>query len=120
VSEQQEPLDRRVVRALRAEYAAPRDPGYWRRLETKVMWRVATTAGDDWVRAFRSWQRVCLAAAAIAVATLGLVAWRERATERQLAYETVIESRPALPVQLRDRLIDGSAHDATLRYVYGY
>jgi hypothetical protein len=41
-------------------------------------------------------------------------------TERQLAYETVVESRPSLPVQLRNRLVDGTVHDATLRYVYGY
>jgi hypothetical protein len=118
--ESEQPLDRRVMRALRREYAAPSDPRYWRRLEAKVMWRVATAAGDEWVRAFRSWQRIWLYAAAVALVTLGISTWRERVTERQIAYETAIMSRAPLPVQLRERLIDGSVDEATLRYVYGY
>jgi hypothetical protein len=111
-------LDRRILRALKAEYAAPRDPGYWAGLEATIMARVASE--DDWSWAFRTWGRTWLAAAALAVVALCVTAWRERVTERQLAYETVVESRPALPVQLRERLVDGSQHDATIRYVYGY
>ena len=111
-------LDRRILRALKAEYAAPRDPGYWAGLEAKIMARVASE--DDWSWAFRTWGRTWLAAAAVALLALAITAWRERVTERQLAYETVVESRPALPVQLRERLVDGSQRDATLRYVYGY
>jgi hypothetical protein len=111
-------LDRRILRALKAEYAAPRDPGYWGGLEAKILARVASE--DDWSWAFRTWGRTWLAAAALALVALGVTAWRERVTERQLAYETVVESRPALPVQLRERLVDGSQHEATLRYVYGY
>lgn len=112
-------LDRRVLRALKAEYAAPRDPGYWAGLEARIMERIANT-DDDWSWAFRTWGRTWLAAAAFALVALGVTAWRERVTERQLAYETVVESRPSLPVQLRERLVDGTVHDATLRYVYGY
>ena len=111
-------LDRRILRALKAEYAAPRDPGYWAGLEAKIMARVASE--DTWSGAFRTWGRTWLAAAAVALLALAITAWRERVTERQLAYETVVESRPALPVQLRERLVDGSQRDATLRYVYGY
>jgi hypothetical protein len=111
-------LDRRILRALAAEYQAPRDPAYWGSLEDKIMARVE--GADDWLWAFRTWGRAYLAAAALALIALGVTAWRERVTERQLAYETVVESRPALPVQLRERLVDGSQHDATLRYVYGY
>jgi CHASE2 domain-containing sensor protein len=111
-------LDRRIVRALKAEYGAPRDPGYWSALETSIMDRVH--ADDDWSWAFRAWGRTWLAAAAVALVALGVTAWREHVTERQLAYETVVESRPSLPVQLRQRLVDGTVHEATLRYVYGY
>ena len=111
-------LDRRILRALKTEYAAPTDPGYWAQLEKSIMARVANE--DDWAWAFRAWGRTWLAAAALALIALGVTAWRERVTERQLAYETVVESRPSLPVQLRERLVDGTVHDATLRYVYGY
>ena len=111
-------LDRRILRALKAEYAPPRDPGYWAGLEASIMARVVSE--DDWSWAFRTWGRTWLAAAALALVALGITAWRERVTERQLAYETVVDSRPALPVQLRQRLVDGSQHDATIRYVYGY
>jgi hypothetical protein len=111
-------IDRRIVRALKGEFAAPRDPGYWAGLEAKIMARVQSE--DDWSWAFRTWGRTWLAAAAVALIALGITAWRERVTERQLAYETVVESRPSLPVQLRERLVDGSQHDATIRYVYGY
>ena len=44
----------------------------------------------------------------------------ERITERQFAYETVIESKTPLPVELRQRLVDVSPDEDTLRYVYGY
>lgn len=111
-------LDRRILRALKAEYTAPRDPRYWTGLESKIMARIQSE--DDWAWAFRTWGRTWLAAAALALVALGVTAWREHVTERQLAYETVIDSRPALPVQLRERLVDGSQRDATLRYVYGY
>ncbi len=114
------PADPRLTRALAAEIAPPRDPRYWQRLEAKIMWRVATAAGDEWVRAFRGWQRAWLAAAGLAVLGLGITAWRERVTERRLAYEMVIESRAPEPVQLRERLVDVSEREATLRYVYGY
>jgi CHASE2 domain-containing sensor protein len=112
-------LDRRILRALKAEYSAPRDPGYWTGLEAKIMGRV-TNNEDEWSWAFRTWGRTWLAAAAVALIALGVTAWRERVTEREIAYDTVVESRPSLPVQLRQRLVDGSQHDATLRYVYGY
>ena len=111
-------LDRRILRALKAEYAGPSDPGYWAGLEAKIMARVSSE--DEWSWAFRTWGRTWLAAAAIALIALGISAWRERVTERQLAYETVVESRPSLPVQLRSKLVEGTVHDATLRYVYGY
>lgn len=111
-------LDRRILRALKAEYAAPREPGYWAGLEAQIMARIQRE--DDWAWAFRAWTRTWLAAAALALVALGVTAWREHVTERQLAYETVVDSRPALPVQLRQRLVDGSQRDATLRYVYGY
>jgi hypothetical protein len=111
-------LDRRILRTLKAEVAAPRDPGYWTGLEAKIMARVASE--DDWSWAFRTWGRTWLAAAAVALVALCVTAWRERVTERQLAYETVVESRPSLPVQLRGRLADVSQHEATIRYVYGY
>ena len=112
-------LDRRILRALKAEYAGPRDPGYWAGLEAQIMARV--NSEDDWSWAFRTWgSHLAGRCRGCALIALGVTAWRERVTERQLAYETVVDSKPALPVQLRRRLVDGSQRDATLRYVYGY
>jgi len=116
-------LDAQVARTLRALYAAPRDPRYWDRLETRVMWRVAAAAAtaDDWASAFRAWSRVGLAAAAVVAAILGVVAWHQRTGEAQLAFETVLESPAPVALQVRERPIDTTAPDAaSFQYVVGH
>jgi hypothetical protein len=117
-SEGDDRLDPRTLRALKAEVAAPTDPRYWERLESRIMWRVANAGSDDWAAAFRAWSRMGVLAASLAIASLFAVAWRQRATEGELAYESVMESRAPMPVQLRTHLVDSrSADEATLRYV---
>lgn len=117
-SEGDDRLDPRTLRALRSEYAAPADPRYWERLESRILRHVANAAGDDWAAAFRAWTRMGVLAAGIAAAALVAVAVRQRTTDAELAYESVMESRAPMPVQLRTHLVDGQSEDeATLRYV---
>jgi hypothetical protein len=116
-------LDAQTARTLRAIYAAPRDPRYWDRLETRIMWRVAAAAStaEDWASAFRACSRVGLAAAAVVAAVLGVVAWHQRTGEAQLAFETVLESPAPVALQVRDRPIDTTAPDAaSFQYVVGH
>src|SRR5271167_5040292 len=98
-------LDPVTEQELRELYAAPRDPRYWDRLETRIMWRVsaATAAAEDWAESLRGWSRVGLAAATIVAAMLGAVAWHQRTGEAQLAYESVLESSAPVSVQVRGR-----------------
>jgi hypothetical protein len=116
-------LDTPIEQELRELYAAPRDPRYWDRLETRIMWQVsaAATAADDWASALRGWSRMGLAAAAVVAALLGAVAWHQRTGEAQLAYETVLESTAPMSLQVRGRPIDTTAPDeASFLYVLGH
>jgi hypothetical protein len=116
-------LEPAVEHELGELYAPPRDPRYWDRLETRIMWRVgaATAAAEDWATELSGWSRVGLAAAALVAALLGAVAWHQRTGEAQLAYETVFESTAPMSLQLAPRPIDTTAPDeAAFLYVVGH
>jgi hypothetical protein len=118
-SDRLEPL---VERELRELYAPPRDPRYWDRLETRIMWQVAAkaAAAEDWASELGGWSRMGLAAAALVAIMLGVLAWHQQTGEAQLAYETVFESTAPMAVQLAPRRIDTTAPDeAAFLYVVG-
>jgi hypothetical protein len=116
-------LDPQIEQELRELYAAPRDPRYWDRLETRIMWRVgaATLAAEDWAESLRGWSRVGLAAATLVAALLGAVAWHQRTGEAQLAYESVFEATAPVSLQIRGRPIDTTAPDeASFQFLLGH
>ena len=116
-------LDPQIEQELRELYAAPRDPRYWDRLETRIMWRVsaATAAAEDWAESLRGWSRLGLAAATVVAAMLGAMAWHQRTGEAQLAYETVFESSAPMSLQARGRPIDTTAPDeASFQFLLGH
>jgi hypothetical protein len=116
-------LDPLVEQELGELYAAPRDPRYWDRLETRILWRVsaATAAAEDWAESLRGWSRLGLAAATVVAAMLGAMAWHQRTGEAQLAYETVFESSAPMSLQARGRPIDTTAPDeASFQFLLGH
>ncbi len=138
----------RVRALLRELYAAPEDPAYWDRLESRIMARVmpmaARTAGGAWTvarrvgvetggrvrdhavaiggwpAAFRAWARAGLAVACAAVLAAGMAAWASRTTEARVAYETVLDEPSAVPVLADTRFINVSEREATARYVLSH
>jgi hypothetical protein len=77
--------DATLTRALRAEYAAPRDEAYWNSLEARVMAAVRQGAGRvaeraaaplEWWQALAGWGRPGLVAAGIILFLTGVVSSR--------------------------------------------
>jgi hypothetical protein len=110
----------RVLRALRAMYAAPQDPAYWDTLEAGILARLSADApgtGGEWWSAIGDWARLGLVAAAAALIVGAATMVQSRETEARLAYEAVLETPPTAPLQEADLAAGLSKRDATLKYV---
>jgi hypothetical protein len=118
------PTQTTLERLLREAYAAPADAAYWDELETRIMARVQPIVGRRpvtvWTAGFGVWARAGMAAACAAAVAAGLATWSINKTEARVAYETVLDVRPALPVQSDTRFIDVSDQEATSRYVLSH
>lgn len=90
--------DDELTRELRAIVAPPADAAYWDALERSIMARVerGRQEGAWWVLSERAYQ-IGLLAAGLTLIVAASVFLRERALERRMAYETVIETPAALP-----------------------
>lgn len=90
--------DDELTRELRAIVAPPADAAYWDALERRIMARVerGRQEGAWWVLSERAYQ-IGLLAAGLTLIVAASVFLRERALERRMAYETVIEAPVALP-----------------------
>ena len=83
--------DRETTDALRALYAAPDSAGYWSALEQRIMDRIARgDAADSWWYVPTQWTRVGLIAAGFALILAASLFLRQRAEERQMAYDSVL------------------------------
>lgn len=85
--------DDELTRELRAIVAPPADPAYWETLEAKILARVqrGRQEGAWWALSERAYQ-LGLMAAGLTLIVAASVFLRERALERRMAYETVIET----------------------------
>jgi hypothetical protein len=101
------PEDEGVTRALRELHAPPSGESYWADLEARIMARIAH-AEPAWWSEFGRWARPALAAAAAVVLAAGLLLFRSREVERQVAYEDVL----AAPTPIS---FAGAARPASLR-----
>jgi hypothetical protein len=90
--------DDELTRELRAIVAPPADAAYWDSLEQRIMARVerGRSEGAWWVLSERAYQ-FGLMAAGLTLIVAASVFLRERALERRMAYETVIETPTAAP-----------------------
>lgn len=105
-----------VTRALRELYAAPSDPGYWDRLEARVLARIAADA-DAWWSPFGGWGRLGVIAAGIAALAVGAALSRARQVEARVAYEHIVETPRTLGEQIATATTGLPPREATLRYV---
>ena len=99
--------DDALTRALRQLYAPPGGESYWSLLEARIISRVAQAEGAWWLELGR-WARPALAAAAALVLAAGLLLFRSREAERQVAYEDVLSAPTPISVA-------GTARSASLR-----
>ena len=108
--------DDAVTTELRAIVAPPEDPAYWTGLEARIMARIARDGeeGRSWAFSERTYQ-LGLMAAALTMIVAGSMYLRERALERRMAYETVIEAPVNAQVFARRGIVPD--RQATLRAV---
>jgi hypothetical protein len=108
--------DDELTNHLRAIVAPPADESYWLGLEKRIMARVQRGQADGkwWALSERAYQ-FGLLAAGLTLIVAGSMYLRERALERRMAYETVIEAPAQQKVFARRGLVPD--RQATLRAV---
>ncbi|MEX2182381.1 MAG: hypothetical protein WD771_10090 [Gemmatimonadaceae bacterium] len=109
--------DDEVTNHLRAIVAPPAAESYWAGLERRILARIerGQDQGRWWALSERAYQ-VGLLAAGLTLVIAGSVFLRERALERRMAYESVIET-PARSQQVFARRGLVPDRQATLRAV---
>ena len=117
--------DEAVTDLLREIYAPPADPAYWAGLEARVLARVRSGAEPvaEWWQVLDGWARVGAAAALLAALASSAALLQSRADEARVAYETVVETTPALPLTMLARTSGRPAayeREATLHYVISH
>ncbi len=102
--------------ALRREYAAPTDDGYWVALERRILSRITAEAAREWWSFFPSWSRAGLAAAALALLVAGVAAWQTRKAQERVAWHELLapDEMPIIESAGYDR---ATRREATLRYL---
>lgn len=108
--------DDEVTNHLRALVAPPEAATYWESLERRIMARIdrGTDEGRWWAFSERTYQ-VGLLAAGLTLIVAGSLFLRERALERRMAYESVIEAPATQQVFARRGIVPD--RQATLRAV---
>lgn len=112
-----EGADDDVVRGLRSVYAAPQDEGYWRRLEARILARIAgpEAEGLGWWDELDRWMRPALVAAAVVLIASGIAMFRASEAERDVAYEAML-TPTTLPVETAVRPM-ARGPEGTFRYL---
>ncbi len=114
--------DDELTTELRAIVAAPKDDAYWNGLEQRIMARLENhlARGREekrwWALSAQAYQ-FGLLAAGLTLIVAASVFLRERALERRMAYETVIETPSGEPQQVWARRGLVPDRQATLRAV---
>lgn len=108
--------DDELTTELRAIVAPPADESYWLTLEQRILARIerGQAEGKWWALSERAYQ-IGLLAAGLTLIVAGSMYLRERALERRMAYETVIEAPAQQKVFARRGLVPD--RQATLRAV---
>lgn len=93
--------DDELTSHLRAIVAPPADDAYWTGLEQRIMARLERGREENrwWALSAQAYQ-IGLMAAGLTLIVAASVFLRERALERRMAYETVIETPSGQPQQV--------------------
>lgn len=114
------PSEYEVTEALREQYAAPSDPGYWSALEARILAHVARGAQlEGWWSALAGMARPALAAAAILVLVAGAAVVHTRKLDARDAYASVISAAPP-SVETAARTSTVADGDATIDYMLSH
>jgi hypothetical protein len=114
------PSDFELTEALRAQYAAPSDPGYWTALEARILAQVARgVRPDGWWSALAGMTRPALAAAALLVLVAGAAVVHTRQLDARNAYSSVISAAPP-SIETAARTSSVADGDATLDYLLSH
>lgn len=110
--------DDELTTELRAIVAAPTDDAYWNGLEQRIMARLERGREEKrwWALPAQAYQ-FGLLAAGLTLIVAASVFLRERALERRMAYETIIETPSGEPQQVWARQGLVPDRQATLRAV---
>lgn len=112
------PDDHEITEALRALYAAPDAVGYWSALEQRIMRGLATgRPADAWWVIPAQWTRIGLIAAGFALIVAASLFLRQRAEDRQMAYDSVLGQPDGGPtIAIKDAQ---TGQQATINYIIG-
>jgi hypothetical protein len=108
-----------LTHLLRAAYRAPSEPGYWERLDARILGRTIGSP-DAWWTPFTGWIGAGLIAAGLTAVILTSAVMRDRSDEARAAYEMVAEAPAALAAQTAAAYGPRSPREATLRYVISH
>ena len=108
-----------LTRALRRIYAAPDEPGYWDRLEERILARLsagdAGTLEDLWWTPLARWATPGVIAAALALLVAGATLWQAREVREQSAARAAMLQANAPLAQLSAVAGNKPDNDAVLR-----
>ena len=114
------PSEYELTEAMREQYAAPTDPGYWSALEARILAHVARGGQvEGWWSALAGMARPALAAAAVLVLVAGAAVVRTRQLDARNAYASVISAAPP-SVETAARSSSVADGDATLDYMLSH
>lgn len=107
-----------ITSGLRRLYAPPADESYWGDLAQRIMTRIANeNEGDVWWQPFARLARLGVLAAGVALAVASIALTRDRTTDARLAYEPIMDTPRAAPLQIAIEQDASSEREAMLRYV---
>lgn len=107
-----------LTSALRRLYAPPADERYWSELAQRIMARVTSEGEVDvWWQPFARLARVGVLAAGVALAVASIALTRDRTVDTRLAYETILDTPSAAPLQIAVEQDISSQREEMLRYV---
>jgi hypothetical protein len=106
-----------VTRALRKVYAAPRDDGYWRDLEARILSAVAGVPQSiGWWDELDRWMRPALVAAGVVLLAAGVALFRARQAAEENTYDAMV-SPTSLPIETAIRPVLQEPRETTFRYL---
>jgi len=105
-----------VTRGLRQIYAAPKEDGYWRSLEARILSHLVSAPSSSWSDELQGLMRPALVAAAVVLMAAGVALFRAHQADQEFAYESML-TPTTLPVETAVRPVGQGKREGTFRYL---